>query len=251
MSELIPTSRPITAKARRRSWSEPAVRSLWITALAMLLVFGWVLSDQWIIARNGRYRVDHWKRIDAAKIEKIGITTRGSFRVTPDVLPSLPVVVTYVDAAGASHELEGKLEAQKEPVNPGKSIPILVDPLDLKHWTDRVTPLPLIEELMAPLLLLPLPIIFGLAALWQQRRMLRLWRTGILREGIVVRHKKSATAPQSSIVLCTVEPNRDSRLVSVVIPRSVARFEPGDSIHLVIATGDSSRAIAAILYEES
>lgn len=249
MPESISTGRPITAKARRRSWSEPAVRSLWITALAVFLVFGWVLIDQWLIARNGRYRVDHWKRIDSAKIEKIGITTRGSFRVTPDVLPSLPVVMTYLDASGVSHELEGKLEAQKEPVNPGKSIPILVDPLNLMHWTDRVTPVPLIEELMAPLLLLPIPIIFGLAALWQQSRILALWRTGIEREGVVVRHKNSATAPQSSIVLCTVDSNRESRLVSVAIPRSVARFEPGDRISLLTPPGDSTRAIATLLYE--
>lgn len=251
MPDSIPTTRPITRKALRRSWREPAVRSLWMTALAVLGVFGWVLCDQLIIARSGHFRLDHWTRIDAAKLEKIGDTTRANYRVTPDMLASRPVKISYRDAAGASHELEGTLEAQKNALSPGQSIPILVDPKNPSHWTDRVTPVPLIEELMAPLLLLPLPFIFGLAAFWQQKRIIHLWRTGILREGIVVRRRNSATAPQSSIVLCTIQPNRESRLVSVSIPRSVVRFEPGDPIKLVTPSGDSTRAIASILYEES
>ena len=249
MPEISSPNRPVTPKALRRSWREPQVSVWWLITLGLIVVVAWIVVEQLSVARRGQYRVDHWTRIAAAKIDKIADTTRSTYRVSPDQLSVMPVKMSYVDAAGTAHQLEGQLTAQTEPVNPGQHIPILVDPANPEKWTDRVLPVPLIEEMMAAILFLPLILIFACITLWQRSRILKLWRNGTLREAIVVDRANSATSPRSAIVRCKVESNREQRLLRVAVPRSAARLESGDTISLVTTDGDSSRAIAVMLYE--
>jgi hypothetical protein len=244
----LPT-RPLTPKARRRSWNEPAVRAWWLAALLVLVAFSWIFLAQMFTARRGLYRVDHWTRIPVAKIVMIGNTTRSAYLVAPEDLSYNPVKLTYIDTSGTPRKLEGILEAQRAPVHPGQEIPVLVDPSHPDRWTDRVVPVSLAEELIIPTLLLPLTIILAALAVWQRQRMLKLWRTGVLREGTVLDRKNSATAPKSAVLRCTIDASRDKRVLSVTVPRSTVRLGPGDPISLVTPPGGSGRAIAAVLYE--
>jgi hypothetical protein len=242
------TLRPITPKALRRSWHEPFVRAWWLSAAVLFVVILWVFVDQYSEAQRGRYRIAHWQRVDAI-IRKIGPTARAAYRPTLDQLRLLPVALTYQDTAGESHDLEGKLEAQTVNRSPGETIPILIDPAKRDRWTDRIQPLPLIEELMAPTILLPLPILCALVGYWQRGRVLKLWQKGTLRQGIIVARKISATAPGSAVLGCTIEGSRDKRLLNVCVPRGATRFDSGDTIAIVTQSGDAGRAIAVMLYE--
>jgi hypothetical protein len=242
-------TRPLTSKARRRSWNEPAVRAWWLASVLLLIVFTWILLTQMLTARRGQYRVDHWTRIPAAKIVMIGTTTRTTYAIAPEELSYNPVKLSYTDATGTPRKLEGILEAQTSPIHPGQEIPVLVDPANRDRWTDRVVPVSLAEELIIPMMLLPLMIVFAGLAVWQRQRILSLWRSGVLREGTVLDRKNSATAPKSAVLRCTIDASRDKRVLSVTVPRSAVRLEPGDPISLVTPPGDSGRAIAAVLYE--
>ena len=248
MNETISPARALAPKAVSRSWREPAVRGLLIGAAMMFVVAGWLFVEQFQAARHGRYRIDHWRKVDA-NLHKLFNTTRTTFRPTLYELPTLDAYLTYPLPDGKPQDVEGKLEAQSAPRSPGDTIPILVDPADPTRWTDRVHPLPLFEQLIAPLLIVPLPLILAGAALWKRRRILRLWQTGLLRRGFVVSRANSPISPGSMIVRCTVEGNREKRIVSVAVPRAIARFEPGDTLMLVVPSADSTRAIAAMLYE--
>jgi hypothetical protein len=226
------------------------VRVLWLSALAVGIVAGWQLAEQLIETRATLYRIGHWKRIDDAKIKQIGDSTRETYRVTVEELPSKPVKVTYVDAHGEAHELSGRLTAQPEAVHPTKKIPILIDPLDPQKWTDQVATRPLVEQMLIPLILFPSALVLALGAIWQRWRMLALWRDGEAREGRIVDLRHSAVAPRSNVLRCTIEGARDKRLLSVVVPRRTPRMEPGDHLVLLIpAAGESNRAIAAMAYE--
>src|SRR5262245_47959626 len=108
--------RPITSKARRRSWNEPVVRVLWLSALAVAIVASWQLVEQLAETRATLYRIAHWTRINEAKIRQIGDSSRESYRVTVEELASKPVKITYVDEKGVTHELAGRLTAQRKAV---------------------------------------------------------------------------------------------------------------------------------------
>ncbi len=241
--------RPITPRASRRSWNEPVVRGWWISTVVLLFIVGGLLVQQLYVARNSRYRLQHWQRINAATIEKIGREGLKTFRASPEMLPSVISKISYVDAAGIKRELEGYLLAQTAALRPGETIPILIDPAHPDHWTDRVTPLPIIEEMISPILLLPLPLFCLVAVFWQRRRILRIWQTGIPREARVLGRGNTAVAPGSMVLQCVFEGPRGNRIVKVTLPRSAGRFERDDLISLIAPTQDSGLAIASVLYE--
>jgi hypothetical protein len=226
------------------------VRVLWLSALAVALVAGWQLVEQIAETRATLHRIGHWTRIDDAKIKQIGDSSRETYRVTVEELPSKPVKITYVDEKGAMHELTGRLTAQRKAVNPSMEIPVLIDPLDPQKWTDQVETRPLVEQMLIPLILFPITLVLVLGAIWQRWRMLALWRDGEAREGRIMDLRHSAVAPRSNVLRCTIEGARDKRLLSVVVPRRMPRLEPGDHLVLVIpAAGETNRAIAAMVYE--
>jgi len=241
--------RPITPKARRRSWGEPAVRTWWMLALLLMLITAWILAEQWTVIRSGRWRIEHWHRIPEAHIDKINDEARDTYRPSLEQLAIVDSTLSYVSADGKTHVVKGKLKAQKKPVRPAETIPILVNPQNPDDWTDRVSVAPLMQELLVPLLLLPLPVLCLLMALWQRQRILKLWRTGAKRQATVVDTGQSAAHPRSMIVRCTLTDSRDKRILSVVIPRSAARLKPGDSLVIITPIGEPSRAVAAMLYE--
>jgi hypothetical protein len=241
--------RPLTRKARRRSWNEPAVRGWWLSAAGVFVVAAWLLVDQLKVIHDGRYRLDHWHRIEAAKIEKIGREKLTNFKATPETLSSTLATLSYTDNAGTTHRLEGYLVGQSAPLSPGSTIPILVDLDRPEHWTDRIKPLPVIEGMMGPLLLAPLSLGLAGVALMQRRRILKIWQHGIQRAATVVSVGNSATAPLSTHLRCTLLESRDNRIVTVTVPRAAFSFRTGDTVTLLTSPGDSNRAIAAVLYE--
>ena len=111
-------ARPISAKARRRSWGEPAVRSWWLLAVALLVVTSWILIEQSLEIRSSRWRIANWHLIPNARIEKIGDTVRDTYRPQLDILVVSETTLSYVTADGQKRELKGKLKAQNRPVRP-------------------------------------------------------------------------------------------------------------------------------------
>jgi hypothetical protein len=248
LDDSVHSLRPLTLKARRRSWNEPFVRGWWLSTVVLIIIIVWIFTDQMLQARHGAYRLGHWKRIDDAKIEKIGIAALTGYYASAEVLPDMVSTIGYTDSTGTAHHLAGYLKAQTTGHRPGDKIPILVNPDNPDDWTDRVTPLPLVEQVMATLLLLPLPIIFGAVAIWQRQRVLAIWRKGVERTARVISTKSSAASPRSLVLQCSIAGNRDDRLVGVTVPRSVGRYKNGDVVSLLTLTNESGRAIATELY---
>ena len=242
------SSRSLTAKALRRSWHEPAVRTWWLCAALMLVVTGWLSIDQLQTGRRSRFRIEHWRRADA-KIARIGVSVRGTYRPSVDQLATMDVLLNIPDGKGGEYDWEGRLTAQNTPRSPGETLPVFVDPEHRDRVTDRVTPLPLFEELMAPLMMAPLLILFTGLAFWQRSRMLRLWRKGASRRGLIMGITNSAIAPGTAMLHCALEDSHDRRLISVAVPRSVAKLKTGDSLNIVVLPDSPGRAIAAMLYE--
>ncbi len=248
-------ARPLTPRVRRRLWAEPHVRGWWLTALLVAVLVGWLIAEQIVISHNGAWRAAHWRPVRAT-IEKIEAgaageySTRNSYIVTPDDLRSKEAILGYTDAAGVHHQVNGLLAAQTRSVHPQQQIDILVDPDRPNHWTDRTHPEPLLAQLLVPLIPAPIPFILLAVALWQRRRFQRAYETGPARTATVVGVTRSAAAPRSAIVRCTVKDHRDKRVIRVAVPRSaIQRLEPGDTLKLITPPNSLTPALAAVIYE--
>ena len=239
--------RELAPKASRRIWIEPGVRNWWIIAIAVVVVMLVLLADQIRTSRTGRYRLDNWMLV-SGKIERIKDSSRPTYRVLPSELPTLPAKLSYMGKDGLTHNLDGFLEGQKVAVSPGMSIPILIDPAEPTHWTDRVQFDPL-EIYMAPLLLCPFPIVLIGIALWQRKKYIDLWKTGVSTMGRIVNLKNSAVAPLSYTAKCAVELSRTTPVVTVTVPRDLGKLAVNDHLPLIVSLKNSRTAIVPSLYE--
>jgi hypothetical protein len=246
--------RALTPKALRRSWVEPSVRGWWLTAAILLALVAWLVIEQVIISRETAQRIQSWRLVKANvdKLEagaRFEYTSRATYYISPEDLPSKEAILSFPEPTGSRRIVGGYLKAQNHSIHPGETVDILVDPENPKKWTDRVHPEPLAAELIVPLLPAPLPIILVGLALWQRKRLLRTWQTGVKRAATVVASHKSAASPRSDIVRCAVKDHRDKRVVRVTVPHAAARLGPGDAIELVTPATELTPALAAMLYE--
>jgi hypothetical protein len=208
----------------------------------------WLVTEQFISNHQDSYHISHWTRISGT-IDKIADSSRTTYRVTPDVLATIDSQITYKDTAGVSHTKTGHLVGQLEPRHPSDVIPLLIDPADPERWTDRTELPSLAERIMIPVILVPVAVSLGLIGLWQRKRLLKLWQTGVQREAKVLHVQQSATSPWSSLLRCAVINSRDNRLLRVTVPHRRAKLQPGDSIELITSATGKPLAIAAMLYQ--
>ena len=142
-----------------------------------------------------------------------------------------------------------ELPERRNDLRTGQTISIRIDPKNPKTWTNRTTPPPLIDELFAPLLLLPALVVSVLAAVALRRRVTQLWATGEARQAIVVDTKQTPLAPLSHVVRCTLADGTDKRLITVYLPhRAAGKPAKGQAIWLVTHPKNPQRALAAAAF---
>lgn len=241
--------RPLTPRATRQSWWEPSVRAWWLVAIAIAFVLAFQLTVQLTESLQVRHRQAQWRH-ETVTIDKIDGSSRTSYTVAPEYLATSLLDMTYTDAAGAKQKLSGHLVAQFKPKHPGETVELLIDPADPTNYTDRVRPAPLIEQFIIPGMLCPFPVIFAIVAVVKRKRTLGLWRDGQRRKAEVIDVQKSALAPRSAVLRCTVPDSREHRLFRLTIPRRLLPSpQKGDTLDVITPPGEPTRAIAAMLYE--
>jgi len=136
----------------------------------MIIVTAWLLIDQLQTGHRSRFRIDHWRRVDAL-IAKIGGSGRATYLRTPSNCPRRKSSSTIPTPPARTTNGAARWSPNTSPKS-GDTIPILAiaNPDEL---TDPRHPPALAEELIAPVMMMPLR---SSSPLWPSaaRRILRL-----------------------------------------------------------------------------
>jgi hypothetical protein len=237
--------RPVTSKAHRQSWVEPAVRPWWLAAFVLFLILVWFVASALIRSHRGR-------RLAATGLQGTALVTRAADQylagkvLQPD--PRMPVTLEVTLPGREPYTLENvTLPDHRQPVIVGHKIPIWVDPQDAKVFTTRGQ-FPLVDDMLAAWLLGPPVLLALVVALWQRRRMLALWRTGEAAVAVVVTSRMSPIAPLSRLVQLTLREDRTGRTFSALEPATARPLAPGDQVWVVVPPRRPTRALLASLY---
>jgi hypothetical protein len=133
---------------------------------------------------------------------------------------------------GKTYSITGFPSASNERHYNGDVIPIRVDPNDPNHWTNRLTPPPLVRELIGLLFILPAVVICLLFGLFRGLHLRQISWTGTTGLAQILSLGQSAVAPRSYAVRCAWADERSRRIYTVFVPRGIAP-KTGDRIEIV------------------
>jgi hypothetical protein len=277
-ADLRPTApappRPLTPRARRRSWNERPVR-LWL-ALTVLLAAAtlyFTVRDLRAALRERRL-IEHGERVKA-KLEMIDLYGRPGRLFTRDEIRKIRV--RYTTKAGRTLVTDQELPPKSNAtIEVGGTIELRIDPDDPEVLTSLTEPRPWLASLTVVAMMVPALALAAAIALWQRARVLAVWRDGEAVEATVVDWHRSGLAPRSVVVRFTIddeqpdagpEPTEQEddddgevveyrsaptaparRVFSTLWPLSAGAIGVGDTIHLVMPANDPDRAIPAAPY---
>ncbi len=228
--------RPLTAKARRRSWVEGPVRVWLILAILVGVVTIFFATDQTLSALQLRRLIDHGTVVNA----KVSDMSRGAwFQLEYEV-----------DGKTITSEQTPMMLKRQEELQRGQTVPIRVDPDNPKNWTDRTRAElePIHRDLVAAVVLVPLFALTVLMVFVKRRQVLRVWRDAPLVQAIVVETKQSSMSPLSRVVRFTMASGTSTRIWSTLIPARAGVPEKDEVIELVCPPANPDFAIVAKLY---
>jgi hypothetical protein len=248
---LPPVPRPITHRARRRSWAEMPVRVWMILTLLVAIVTVYFTVTQVRQARRDRWLIEH------------GVDVVAKFTmVNGDPVPKrrprnepLPLSTAKFTLNGREYELKiDRLEAK-----PGTyamvgsdehALRIKVDPNDpTGRWTEQTQPRPWSQELTAVGFLAPLLVLLFIVMLWKRRGVLKAWSGDPLTPAVVVETRHTATAPMSRVIRFTLRDGADRRIWHTLMPTAAGIPQQGETIWLICPPNNPGRAIVAKLYQ--
>lgn len=242
--DLPPVPRPITSRAKRRSWAEAPVRTWVILALIVCGVTAYLYAQRARSAMNDRRLVMQGVPIKA-KVNTVEENPRPGHSV---VRRDGPLVnITYTAPDGSTQNDSARLTPLMEgSVETGGQLDIRVDPENPRRWTDRTKPRPWSAELSVPLLLTPFAFMSLLVLVIRRQAVLKVWETGEPVMASVTGSQQSAIAPRSrqlSYVLQT-----GGRVHTMLYPLSAGMLDEGDEVLMIAPPNEPGRAIAAKLY---
>ena len=228
--------RPLTARARRRAWTEPRIRFWWMLALALLAIGFYLLIWQYLAWRQDSRLIASGTQIPATVQSVQGITFAGKKYQGEEG----PIQLRY--------QWQGQTYDVTVPSIPGvwleigKPIPIRIDPAHPELWTARFTPAPLLHQLIGAILALPIGLLLLAISFWLWARVLRTWREGDAQAALVIAARHTALAPRSWQVQCTPADQSDKRLLTVFAPPEV---HPVTGATIWLLALPAGRALAA------
>jgi hypothetical protein len=255
-----PAPRPISRVARRRSWAELRVRTWLIATFGMVVVTAFFAGKEYYEAIGQRWLISHGTHVMANLVVIDGARGKGAGpfrRVDRPLLASLE----FTPPGGEKVLLMDKYLYQQDPkpgepnelLYVGQSIPILIDPADPTHFTDRLTPAAWSAQFVATLMLVPTCLVLALISLWQRSRVLALWRSGVAHIATVVSVKAFAAAPRSYRMTLALRDSHDRRTFDVLLPKRFGQTHPGDEWWVISCgpiRGLSRAALLAALYRQ-
>jgi hypothetical protein len=228
--------RPLTTKARHRSWVEGSVRVWLILAILVGVVTIFFATDQTLSALQLRRLIDHGTVVNA----KVSDMSRGAwFQLEYEV-----------DGKTITSEQTPMMLKRQEQLQRGQTVPIRVDLDDPTKWTDRTRAElePIHRELIAAVILVPLFVLTVVMVFLKRRQVLRVWRDAPLVQAIVVETKQSSMSPLSRVVRFTIGSGASTRIWSTLIPARAGIPAKDEVIDLVCPPGNPDLAIVAKLY---
>jgi hypothetical protein len=241
--DLAPPPRPLSPRVYRRSWSEPRVRSLWLAALAALLVATYLLASRYWLWRQDARLVRDGLPVQAAVRQTATEPVKGKSQ------PANSIVTLDYTVDGRAYVAEGVLRGRTEAIVVGNLVPIRVDPANPSRWTGATTVLQLGPRLVPGLIVLPVVLVFALASLVARARFLRLWRDGQAIEALVLESRQTALAPRARAVRCTPADPDDRRVIDVYVPPALAWLAKGDALRVLAPPGHTAPAVAVAWFE--
>ena len=244
--ELPQIPRPLTPRARRRSWNEKSVR-LWLilTALVGGTTIYFVIRDV-SAASYERRLIFNGKRV-MANVLSIDEYERPGRNFPGDQPHRLRL--EYETESGEKIPLElmstGKERSRLEV---GQKLELRADPNDPRTVTMQTTPRSWIASLTVVMLLAPIAVLLAIITLFIRSRVLGVWVHGDPAIGTVVDTHRSGIAPRSDIVRFTVDDQEDRRVFNTLYPHDHGQLQTGDEIALVMPKNSPGKAIAAELY---
>jgi hypothetical protein len=231
----------VTPQVRSRAWREPAVRFWWASALVIAAIVVYLSATQIYTWNLERRLIEEGVPVMATVLVANGVPDRGKSQP-----PESNVELRYTHD-GQEYEVKGTLAGREEWIQIGSDVELRLDPNDPRVWTARLTPTPLVRQLVGAAVTVPVIVILLIAAWLAHRRTLRTYENGQLTPSEVVALRTSPIAPLSRAVVCTPTDPEDKRLFTIYIPQSLIRLQAGDDVNLLIDA--KGRVLATMKYD--
>jgi hypothetical protein len=235
--------RALTPLARRRAWTEPAVRTWWLIAVAVLLLIVIFAFD-----RIWSWGVENKLIKSGTSIQAKVIEANGQQVSNLKQPPDSPVQIEF-DWHGQVQRPRGFLEGWTTYIVVGQPVPVRVDPNDPARWTARTESTSLGTALFVGVMFLPVvPLLLAIAWL-KHRRILRTWQNGEATQAVVLERNQTPIAPLSYTIRCSLRDRRDKRIFTVFVPRSGASLQKNDLFWLILPQSKSGTPVSAMWFE--
>ena len=239
--------RPLTPRARRRSWGEAPVRTWMVLTLLIGASLGYLVISNVMEGLSER-RVIYNGVVARATILEVNGDPDPRKRIRMDgAAGDRTVRLMYKDSAGK--EIESQREMQT-PTYAGRGprdvIDIRFDPARPEAWTDRTESQPWFARMAIVWMLLPALLLALMMMLVRRRQILRVWTEGVPMTGTVVDTRQSPIAPRSRVVRFTLDDDR--RIFSTFVPISAGEVTRGGELTMLASPTNPGRAILAELY---
>ncbi len=234
-----PPPRPLTRRAARAAWTEPAVRLWWAVAAAILAaVLAYAGQRLWV--RHGEGRLIAAGVPVMARV--VGTGDHSAAGQTADA-----GVLATVEFPWHGQPVRS---AQMLTINTrvGATIPIHVGADDPAVWTDQTAVTPVADTLAVGLAVLPVAAAFGLVAAGVRAGVARTVRLGDPAVAVVADRRQVPIAPLSYAVRCSLRDGPDRRLRTVYVPRAGRSLAKGDELWVLLRP--RGRAVAAMWFGE-
>ncbi len=246
------TPRPLTPAGRKRSWHEKSVR-VWVgISLIVLFVLVYFVVSQVrtsLVERklivSGVQREITIERINGMSDSNVRWSRAEPLTIHFSLDP--PGMAERKMIVGQIRRIE-PVAGQSPTLKVGDKLKLRSDPDNPAVFTDRLEPTPWVNSLFTSVLILPVLLIVGAIALLQRGSVLKVWRTGTLREAIAVDHKQTALAPRQMLLRYALA-DGDGRVYSMLYPTRAGTPQDGEPFWVIVPDGAPARAIVAKLYQ--
>jgi hypothetical protein len=243
--QIAPAPRPITAKARRRSWAEMPVRVWLILTITVAVVTIYFTINRVHEAMQDRWLILHGTDVNA----KFTMVNGDPFPKRRPRNETMQATIEYT-INGTTYTPDFSLEAKPGAfAMVGTIFPIKIDPNDPTQWREVTEPKPWAQELTTLGFLVPLLALLLAVTILRRRGMLKVWRDGSLLSGEVVEIRQSAIAPRSRIARFILRDGEDRRVWATLVPTSAGIPAKGETIWLIALPNRLGRSIMARLYQ--
>jgi hypothetical protein len=185
----------MTSAIGRRAWAEPTVRFWWVLAAVLLVLSPLV----------GAGPVKRWQKL--SKLSEQPPTPAKIVRTDRETVtgrPTLAGATVQIQLSSPDRTLWGTLDGWANGPLPriGDVIDVRIDPDDANVWAVVHKVPPLTSALLTGIIIAAIAVLPLVVAIVLRRRVIAVWKTGDVREAVVLGHQQTALAPGAYALKC-------------------------------------------------